>query len=580
METLNLIQGSAEWHAHRAQHFNASDAAAMLGCSPYTTRTELLTRMKTGLAPDIDEATQRRFDEGHRAEALARPIQEEIIGEELYPVTGCTGELSASFDGLTMLEDTSAEHKNLNDEIRAALPHAGRDSHTKNDATRLPKLYRVQQEQQLMVSGATRSLFSATKWNGDALVEERHCWYESDPALRAEIVAGWAQFAQDLATFTPAAAAPVVVAEPVQALPSVTVLVEGSITIKDNFPAFETALRDFLEHRLIREPKTDQDFADLDVQIKAMKGAEAALQSAEAQMLAQIQTVDQAKRTKDMLAKLVRDNRLMAEKLLTTEKERRRGEIVAVGVAGLREHIAALNKRLGQNFMPAVPSDFGGAVGGKKNLSSMENAVATELARAKIAANETAARIQDNMRAIAAAGTDALFADIALLVQKEPDHVGAVIATRISNHQAAQEQQRERIRAEERAKAEKEARDKLAAEQAERDLQARRDAAAATPAPTPAPAVIAAPAVSSQAVNVVPMGTRAPATAAPTLTLGAIKDHLAPFSVTAEGLRQLGFEPAGRDRAAVLYQDNDLPCILTAAIQHMIKARDQLAKAA
>jgi putative phage-type endonuclease len=580
METLNLIQGSAEWHAHRAQHFNASDAAAMLGCSPYTTRTELLTRMKTGLAPDIDEATQRRFDEGHRAEALARPIQEEIIGEELYPVTGCTGELSASFDGLTMLEDTSAEHKNLNDEIRAALPHAGRDSHTKNDATRLPKLYRVQQEQQLMVSGATRSLFSATKWNGDALVEERHCWYESDPALRAEIVAGWAQFAQDLATFTPAAAAPVVVAEPVQALPSVTVLVEGSITIKDNFPAFETALRDFLEHRLIREPKTDQDFADLDVQIKAMKGAEAALQSAEAQMLAQIQTVDQAKRTKDMLAKLVRDNRLMAEKLLTTEKERRRGEIVAVGVAGLREHIAALNKRLGQNFMPAVPSDFGGAVGGKKNLSSMENAVATELARAKIAANETAARIQDNMRAIAAAGNDALFADIALLVQKEPDHVGAVIATRISNHQAAQEQQRERIRAEERAKAEKEARDKLAAEQAERDLQARRDAAAATPAPTPAPAVIAAPAVSSQAVNVVPMGTRAPATAAPTLTLGAIKDHLAPFSVTAEGLRQLGFEPAGRDRAAVLYQDNDLPCILTAAIQHMIKARDQLAKAA
>ena len=46
-------------------------------------------------------------------------------------------------------------------------------------------------------------------------------------------------------------------------------------------------------------------------------------------MLAQIQTVDQARRTKDALHKLVRDNRLMAEKLLSAEKERRKSEIVA-----------------------------------------------------------------------------------------------------------------------------------------------------------------------------------------------------------------------------------------------------------
>jgi putative phage-type endonuclease len=581
METLNLIQGSAEWHAHRAQHFNASDAAAMLGCSPYTTRTELLTRMKTGLAPDIDEATQRRFDEGHRAEALARPIQEEIIGEELYPVTGCTGELSASFDGLTMLEDTSAEHKNLNDEIRAALPHAGRDSHTKNDATRLPKLYRVQQEQQLMVSGATRSLFSATKWNGDALVEERHCWYTSDPALRAEIVAGWAQFAQDLATFIPAdAPPPKIVAETVEALPAPVVQVTGHLALKDNFKLFEERLRDFLEHRLIRAPKTDEDFVNLDAQIKAMKQAREALSAAEAQMLAQVQPVDHAKKTKDMLDKLLQQNVSMAEGLLKNEKERRRGEVVAAAVAAFNAHLVALNTRLGKPYMPTIPVDFAGCVKGLKSITSMEDKVNGELARAKIAANEIADRIQINMRALVAAGDAAAFPDAASLVLKAPDDLLAIIAQRVAETERRLAEQREQIRQEEQAKAEKEARDKLAAEQAERDLQARRDAAAATPAPTPAPAVIAAPAVSSQAVNVVPMGTRAPATAAPTLTLGAIKDHLAPFSVTAEGLRQLGFEPAGRDRAAVLYQDNDLPCILTAAIQHMIKARDQLAKAA
>lgn len=80
MKILNLVQGSPEWDAHRATHFNASDAPAMLGCSPYMTRSELLHRMHTGITPEVDPATQRRFDEGHQAEQLARPLAEEIIG--------------------------------------------------------------------------------------------------------------------------------------------------------------------------------------------------------------------------------------------------------------------------------------------------------------------------------------------------------------------------------------------------------------------------------------------------------------------------------------------------------------------
>ena len=42
MQIVQLTQGSPEWHAHRAKHFNASDAAAMLGISPYMSRDELL----------------------------------------------------------------------------------------------------------------------------------------------------------------------------------------------------------------------------------------------------------------------------------------------------------------------------------------------------------------------------------------------------------------------------------------------------------------------------------------------------------------------------------------------------------
>ena len=118
MEHHSFAQGGPEWHAHRATKFNASDAPAMMGCSPHQTRTELLTRMKTGISQDVDAATQRRFDDGHRFEALARPLAEQIIGEDLYPVTGSNGMLSASFDGLTMDESTAFEHKSLNDALR------------------------------------------------------------------------------------------------------------------------------------------------------------------------------------------------------------------------------------------------------------------------------------------------------------------------------------------------------------------------------------------------------------------------------------------------------------------------------
>ena len=184
MTTHNLIQGSPEWLAYRAQHFNGSDAPAMLDCSPYMSRNELLTRTKTGIGPEVDAATQRRFDDGHRFEALARPLAEAIVGEDLYPVTGSLGKLSASFDGLTVMGDVAFEHKSLNDSLRYTPWDEGNGDH-------LPLHYRAQMEHQLLVSGAQRVLFMASKWNGDTLVEERHCWYVSDPELRAKIVAGW-----------------------------------------------------------------------------------------------------------------------------------------------------------------------------------------------------------------------------------------------------------------------------------------------------------------------------------------------------------------------------------------------------
>ena len=553
MKTHQLQQGSAEWHAHRASHFNASDAPAMLGCSPYKTRQQLLHELHTGYRPEADAATQRRFDDGHRYEALARPLAEQIIGEDLAPVVGTEGELSASFDGLTMLGDVAWEHKALNDSLRYDWDE-GNGAH-------LPKHYRVQMEQQLLVSGAERVLFMATRWEGDQCVERKHCWYASDPALRAEILAGWKQFAANLDAYTPpTAAVEKVVAEAVEALPAPVVTVTGQLTLQDNFKVFEERLRRFLDTQLIREPKTDQDFADLDAQIKAMKGAEAALDAAEGQMLAQIQSVDQAKKTKDMLAKLVRDNRLMAEKLLAGEKERRRGEIVAGGVSALRDHIASLNKRLGGQFMSQVPADFGGVIKGLKSLASMEDKVSTELARAKMAASEIADRMQVNLRAIDAAGQAGLFPDRAAVALKSVEDCAATIAARLAAEQKRLDDERERIRKEEADRIEREQ-----AEQRRREEEAQRRAAAPTPAPAAAPAIVAAP-------NVLPLQQRAaaPATPAgpPTLKLGDICARLG-STMTAEFVRSMGIEPEATEKAAKLYTQAQFQTLCDSLVAHI-----------
>ena len=66
MKTHEVVQGSREWHLHRAMFRNASDAPAMMGVSPHKTRSQLLQELHTGVTKDVDAATQKRFDDGHR----------------------------------------------------------------------------------------------------------------------------------------------------------------------------------------------------------------------------------------------------------------------------------------------------------------------------------------------------------------------------------------------------------------------------------------------------------------------------------------------------------------------------------
>lgn len=610
MKTHELIQGTPEWHAHRASHFNASDAPAMMGCSPHETRTQLLHRLKTGITPEVDAATQRRFDDGHRFEALARPLAEDIVCEDLYPVTGTEGWYSASFDGLSMDELTAFEHKSMNAELRAVFDDIETVAPEYRDdaaAKLLPLKYRVQMEQQCLVSGAERVLFMASKWDGDTLVDERHCFYMPDGFLRKQIVDGWAQLGKDLATYTPVEAAPVAIGRAPETLPALHIEVTGMVTAS-NLDAFKSnAMAVF--GQINRELKTDADFANAEKTVKWCGDVEDRLAAAKQHALSQTASIDVLFKAIDDISAEARAVRLELDKLVKARKEAIRGELVAEGVKALADHVNALNARLGKVYMPisVMAADFGGAIKGKRTVESLRDAVNTTLANAKIAASAIADNIQINLGTLRELATAHafLFADTAQIVLKAPDDLTALVKNRITEHQAAESAKeaatRERIRAEEQAKAEAAVREaeRLKAEEVARlarevEAKIRLDVsseaavlAAKRDTFNTGTGIVKMTAVVDEAdgdvvmiaqhvpvANVVQMAApvrRPVASTPPSLKLGEIGVRLG-FALTGEFMKTLGFEPAARDKAALLFNESDfsLICIrLVAHIQHV-----------
>lgn len=61
----------------------------------------------------------------------------------------------------------------------------------------------------------------------------------------------------------------------------------------------------------------------------------------------------------------------------------------------------------------------------------------------------------------------------------------------------------------------------------------------------------------------------------PSLRLGHINERIAPLSINADGLRQLGFEHAATDKAAKLFNESDFPAMCAAIIAHVAAAQSK-----
>ena len=104
-----LLQGSPEWHAHRAKHFNASEAGAVMGVNPWAPRNQVeLYDLKTGA---LEVAYNSAMQHGIDTEPEARVYAERLFQEDFTPCVKVVGRYSASLDGLNFFGDMGIEIK-------------------------------------------------------------------------------------------------------------------------------------------------------------------------------------------------------------------------------------------------------------------------------------------------------------------------------------------------------------------------------------------------------------------------------------------------------------------------------------
>jgi predicted phage-related endonuclease len=465
----DLQQGSDAWIRFRADHFGASEAAAMLGLSKKTTRTELLRLKSSGVSKEFSDWVQKNIlDHGHEVEALCRPIIEAFIGEQLSPVTLSDGKLSWSGDGLNFDDTIAWEHKQYSAALFAAVSRG-----------ELPEEHIPQCQQGLMISGAGRLIFTCSDGTPE---HEASMDVFPDSAWFSRIRAGWAQFEKDLANYQHIEAAPEVIAAPTKDLPALSIQVNGSISLIDNLSVFGERLKSFVAD-IDMNPSDDQGFANAEAAVKTLQNAQDALEAAEASALAQTSSIDEMRKTVKLYADTARTTRLMLEKMVKARKESIRVEIAMTAKTELAAHIDTLNKRLIKVQLPPFNSDFAGVMKGKKTIASLREAVNNELVRVKLESNALADKIEINLNTLRELAKDHafLFNDFAQLVLKANDDFIVLIKMRIAEHKQAEaakmEAQRAAIQAQEEAKAKAAQEAILAAERAKMEAEVRAKAA-------------------------------------------------------------------------------------------------------
>lgn len=422
---LNLIQGTPEWLKARAEcDGTASEAPAMKGNSKYQTREALLEQRKTGVAKEVNAAMQAIFARGHETEANARPIAEEIIGDELSPTTlqlvidGLT--LISSLDGITFDDSVIYEHKLWNEELAEQVRTGNLEAH-----------YTDQMDQELLVSGAKKCLFVVSDGTKDKCV---WMWYESNQEKFDAIIAGWKQFKKDLETFILPEREEVIVAKVIEPFPMVTMQVRGELVscnldqLTPRFDSFLANTKTTLEN--------DQDFAD------AKEAAKTSRATAKAIAVTRRSVTDQIMPVSEVLTKLEAYEKkfdalgLQLEKAVKTEEARIKADEMLKARNRVLDHISAANTELKLSKVQFTLPDFAGAIKGVRSIASLRSRLNNCVAASKIEIDAIARDLREKESLFESRFKDHvfLFADLSVIIHHPIEHFKLTCESRVASY--------------------------------------------------------------------------------------------------------------------------------------------------
>lgn len=451
MKILNLQQGSDKWKKIRKEYYVSSEAAVIMGDSPHMTREELRRLKSTGVEKEIDEWVEKFvFKRGHETEALARPIAEARLGDDLYPLTGVAEvdglPLLSSYDGLTAPDhSTHWEHKQYNAELFNRVKQ-----HDEDHGNVLTGKHYWQLEHQLLTNGSDSCIFAVSDGTEENYAALR---YYSQPERRARLLEGYRIFQQDCANYVPEEIKPAAVGEAIKDLPALVVEIAGEVK-SSNLAIYEANAIAFIRN-INTDLQTDEDFATAKNVVKFLGDKEKELAIIEKQIIGQAASIDEVTRTIAALQQGMREKRLHLDKLVKSEEQNRKSEIINAVKKEWIEFVGGIESRLPVNIrLNPVAPDFAGAVKSKRTLATYKDAAKNELAKAKGEANILLNHIEQNLEMLNELAADYmfLFFDLQDLIIKDGEALEAIAKQRIIEHKQTEER---RIKAEaERTEAE------------------------------------------------------------------------------------------------------------------------------
>ena len=195
MEQVYLEQGSQEWLEWRRGKRMASETAAVMGISPYSSPAQVRKEKQGRGRTFVTDAMQR----GHDEEPRAREAYEAATGTLYQPGVFQYGDYGASVDGITLEGDQLLEIK---------TPAKGKESDRWQEVAEgaISEYDYAQVQHQMMVTGAADCVFLV--WSGEDYVsivvprnpeffdKIREAWDEFWPTVEERDDAEWAEAAE------------------------------------------------------------------------------------------------------------------------------------------------------------------------------------------------------------------------------------------------------------------------------------------------------------------------------------------------------------------------------------------------